>query len=91
MTNAFMILDMSSTDFFDTTGKRVRILRDDRRLNQTEMAQRMREFGAPVDPSYLSQIEAGTKMPRLRAAIELEQSAKVQLQAAAEAQRQRGR
>jgi len=46
-------------------GKRLRILREDQGINQTELAQRMADMGAGIDPSYLSQIEADAKMPRL--------------------------
>lgn len=62
---SLIIVDMAIDSFFDTMGKRVRILRDDRKMNQTEMANRMGQFGQKVDPSYLSQIERGDKMPSL--------------------------
>ncbi len=61
-----LILDgMTSAAFFDTMGKRIRILRDDRQLSQTDMAVLMGAYGAAVNPSYLSQIEADAKLPRL--------------------------
>jgi len=60
-----ILAGMTKAAFFDTMGKRVRILRDDKDLNQTELAQLMAQVGAPIDPSYLSQIEGDTKMPRL--------------------------
>ena len=56
---SLIIIDMAVDNFFDTMGKRIRILRDDRKMNQTEMANRMGQFGQKVDPSYLSQIERG--------------------------------
>lgn len=65
MIEVCMIEDMTSAKFFDTTGKRIRILREDRELNQTELARRMAELGVGVDPSYLSQIEGDSKTPRL--------------------------
>jgi transcriptional regulator with XRE-family HTH domain len=57
--------DMTSAHFFGTMGKRLRILREERGLNQTELARLMDGIGAGVDPSYLSQIESDAKMPRL--------------------------
>ena len=54
---SLIIIDMAVDNFFDTMGKRIRILRDDRKMNQTEMANRMGQFGQKVDPSYLSHIE----------------------------------
>lgn len=60
---SLIIIDMAVDNFFDTMGKRIRILRDDRKMNQTEMANRMGQFGQKVDPSYLSQIERGDKAP----------------------------
>lgn len=62
---SLIIIDMAVDNFFDTMGKRIRILRDDRKMNQTEMANRMGQFGQKVDPSYLSQIERGDKAPSL--------------------------
>lgn len=62
---SLIIMDMAVDSFFDTMGKRIRILRDDRKMNQTEMANRMGEFGQRVDPSYLSQIERDDKAPSL--------------------------
>ena len=38
---SLIIIDMAVDNFFDTMGKRIRILRDDRKMNQTEMANRM--------------------------------------------------
>lgn len=35
---SLIIVDMAIDSFFDTMGKRIRILRDDRKMNQTEMA-----------------------------------------------------
>lgn len=52
MIEVCMIEDMTSAKFFDTTGKRIRILREDRELNQTELARRMAELGVGADPSY---------------------------------------
>ena len=52
MIEVCMIEDMTSAKFFDTTGKRIRILREDRELNQTELACRMAELGVGADPSY---------------------------------------
>ena len=76
MIEVCMIEDMTSAKFFDTTGKRIRILREDRELNQTELARRMAELGVGVaffldrflvlkHVPYLSQIEGDSKTPRL--------------------------
>jgi len=62
---SLIIVDMAIDSFFDTMGKRIRILRDDRKMNQTEMANRMGRYGQKIDPSYLSQIERGDKAPSL--------------------------
>lgn len=65
MVKSAIVDSMTSARFFDTMGKRMRILREDKGLNQTELAQRMAALGVGVDPSYLSQIESDAKLPRL--------------------------
>ena len=65
MTETCIMDGMTSAKFFDTMGKRIRILREDQGLNQTELAQRMAQCGGGVDPSYLSQMESDAKLPRL--------------------------
>ncbi len=44
-------------EFFNTTGKRVRILRQDMGMTQDEMHHRLAEAGARVSRSYVSVIE----------------------------------
>jgi transcriptional regulator with XRE-family HTH domain len=63
---ALMIVDTMTIDrLFNTMGKRIHILRKDRGMSQTEMAERMGEYSQRIEPSYLSQIERGDKVPSL--------------------------
>lgn len=58
-----MIVSMA-INFQGTTGDRVRLLRDYLKITQTELANRMRRRGVDVNPSYISRIEAGDKVPK---------------------------
>jgi len=57
------INSMDTSLFFNTSGKRVRLLRQEQDMNQTELAQNMGRYGNAVTPSYISQIEKGDKIP----------------------------
>lgn len=57
-----MIVYMT-TGFFDTVGKRVRALRQDQSMNQTELTQWLSGIGVDINSSYISQIENMGKIP----------------------------
>ena len=57
------ISSMDANMFFNTSGKRVRLLRQEQDMNQTELAANMGRYGNKVTPSYISLIEKGDKIP----------------------------
>lgn len=50
-------------DPLNTTGKRIRILRNDLDLTQTEVARQMEKIGTKINASYLSTLEGSEKIP----------------------------
>lgn len=50
---------------FNSTGKRVRALRTDKDLNQTQLAAELQKRGIEVGRSFVSQVEGGFKQPPL--------------------------
>ncbi len=102
---SLIIIDMAVDNFFDTMGKRIRILRDDRKMNQTEqLAAQLAAHDAAIakhqrglrlaDDAFVGGVmdldRYKTQVDRLRSLIEAEESAKTTLRAAADAAKQRG-
>lgn len=57
------MLSLVNERFFDTFGKRVKVLREDLRLTQEDLRQHLVRFGVEIGQSYLSEIERSKKMP----------------------------
>jgi len=49
--------------FFDTFGKRVKVLREDLGLTQDDIRKNLARLGVEIGQSYLSEIERSKKMP----------------------------
>lgn len=47
----------------NTTGKRIRVLRQDLDLTQSEVARQMTKLGTKINASYISTLEGNDKMP----------------------------
>lgn len=71
MAAAPAILDYMSVDFFDTTGKRVRILREDKGLSQVQLAAEMERFGVSINNSFISRIEKSSANPSMEVLVAL--------------------
>lgn len=56
----------TTTDFFNSTGKRIRIMREERGINQTELAEELE-----VAPSYVSQLEKDRREPSVDVLVKL--------------------
>ncbi len=53
---------------YDTFGRRLRLLRDDLRMSQLELRDKLGEMGVEIGQSYISQLENSDKMPMLEVA-----------------------
>lgn len=60
--------------FFDTVGKRIRVLRQDVGYNQQELAAEVARYGASVKPSYISALETTGKVPSVQVLMALAQA-----------------
>ena len=69
-----MLRCMNTSTFFDSTGKRVRILRQDREWNQLDLVDGLRRHGVSVGSSYISQIENKGKIPSAEILVALAKS-----------------
>ncbi len=49
--------------YFNTTGKRIRLLRQDIGLTQTGLAQALRKMGIDISHQYISELERTDKVP----------------------------
>lgn len=49
--------------YFNTTGKRIRLLRQDIGLSQTGLAQSLRKMGIDISHQYISELERTNKVP----------------------------
>ena len=54
---------MSQMDVLNTTGKRLRVLRRDLELTQTELARQLGKAGVKINPSYISLLEGSDRPP----------------------------
>src|SRR3990172_8205833 len=52
-----------ASKYFDTFGKRLRILREDLSLSQKDVAHALRQQGLPITNQYISKLERGYKTP----------------------------
>lgn len=52
-------------DLYGSTGKRIRLMRDGRGMNQKQLQAALKEHGIKVGTSFLSQIESSNKQPSL--------------------------
>lgn len=50
-------------DFLNTTGKRIRVLRDDQHLSQASLAVELGNLGIDVGQTYISKLEKAGVMP----------------------------
>lgn len=51
---------------FNTTGKRVRLLKGDLEYNSTELREKMKAVGVDISSGYMSEIENDKKLPSRR-------------------------
>jgi transcriptional regulator with XRE-family HTH domain len=49
--------------FFDTVGKRIRLLRQDLSLNQAALVSELKKQGIEIGSSYISELERSDKVP----------------------------
>lgn len=49
--------------FFDTVGKRIRLLRQDLDLNQATLVSELKKLGVEIGSSYISELERTDKVP----------------------------
>ena len=49
--------------FFDTVGKRIRLLRQDLDLNQAKLVSELKKLGVEIGSSYISELERTDKVP----------------------------
>lgn len=65
---------MMARHFFDTVGKRIRVLRQDIGLNQQELTAELERYGAVIGPSYVSELERTDKVPSAQVLAALAQA-----------------
>lgn len=73
VTAAFFLATLTdmATELFGTTGKRIRLLRDSRDMNQKALQSALKGYGIDVGASFLSQIESSRKQPSLELVVAL--------------------
>lgn len=64
-------LSVMALGLFGTTGKRIRLLRDSKDMNQKDLQGALRGHGIEVGTSFLSQLESSKKYPSLEMVVAL--------------------
>lgn len=62
---AVATINCMALSLFNSTGKRIKALRTDRDMNQTQLAIELQKNGISVKRSFVSQVEGGSKQPPL--------------------------